>query len=413
MNETTTLPSRKKSPSAAMLGNGKPARQKSGHVPAKDSSEAHSRLILAKLVRFRNGDFSVRLPGEWDGTDGRIAEVFNQIATQEDRITKEVARLSRVVGKEGRLMQRMMLPGAIGGWASMVSFLNTLIDDLVRPTAEIARTIGAVAKGDLGQSMELEVDGRTLRGEFLRSAKLINTMIEQLSVFTSEVTRVAREVGTEGKLGGQARVKGVLGVWKDLTDSVNAMATDLTAQVRNIATVTTAVARGDLSRKITVDVKGEILELKETINTMVDQRKSRALLDEVTERRRAEEQLRELNETLEQRVVERTQALRFSEARYRAFIQAIPAAVYTTDERGRITFYNQAATALWGREPEVGKDLWCGSWKIYRPDGTPLPLDECPMAVTLRQGRAIRGEEIVIEQADGTRRHVLPHPEPM
>ncbi len=413
MNETTTLPSRKKSPSAAMLGNGKPARQKSGHVPAKDSSEAHSRLILAKLVRFRNGDFSVRLPGEWDGTDGRIAEVFNQIATQEDRITKEVARLSRVVGKEGRLMQRMMLPGAIGGWASKVSFLNTLIDDLVRPTAEIARTIGAVAKGDLGQSMELEVDGRTLRGEFLRSAKLINTMIEQLSVFTSEVTRVAREVGTEGKLGGQARVKGVLGVWKDLTDSVNAMATNLTAQVRNIATVTTAVARGDLSRKITVDVKGEILELKETINTMVDQRKSRDLRAEVTERRRAEEQLRELNETLEQRVTERTEALRFSEARYRALIQALPAALYTTDERGRITLYNQAAIALWGREPEIGKDLWCGSWKIYRPDGTPLPLEECPMAVTLRQGRAIRGEEIVIERADGTRRHVMPHPEPM
>ena len=274
MNETTTLPSRKKLPSTATLGNGKPARQKTRHVSATDSSEAHSRLILAKLVRFRNGDFSVRLPGEWDGTDGRIAEVFNQIATQEDRITKEVARMSRVVGKEGRLMQRMMLPGAIGGWAAKVSVLNTLIDDLVRPTAEISRTIGAVAKGDLGQSMELEVDGRTLRGEFLRSAKLVNTMIEQLSVFTSEVTRVAREVGTEGKLGGQARVKGVVGVWKDLTDSVNQMAGNLTAQVRNIADVTIAVANGDLSKKITVDVRGEILQLKEATNTMVDQLRS-------------------------------------------------------------------------------------------------------------------------------------------
>jgi HAMP domain-containing protein len=145
------------------------------------------------------------------------------------------------------------------------------MDDLPRPTTEITRTIGAVAKGDLGLTMGLEVDGRPLQGEFLHSAKLVNRMIEQLAVFTSEVTRVAREVGTEGKLGGQALVKGVSGVWKDLTESVNRMAGNLTAQVRNIADVTTAVARGDLSRKITVDVKGEILELKETINTMVDQ----------------------------------------------------------------------------------------------------------------------------------------------
>ena len=152
--------------------------------------------------------------------------------------------------------------------------MNTLLDDLVRPTTEVARTIGAVAKGDLGQSMELEVDGRALKGEFLRSAKLVNTMIEQLSVFTSEVTRVAREVGTEGKLGGQAQVKGVSGVWKELTESVNQMAGNLTAQVRNIADVTIAVANGDLSKKITVDVRGEILQLKEAINTMVDQLRS-------------------------------------------------------------------------------------------------------------------------------------------
>ena len=144
----------------------------------------------------------------------------------------------------------------------------------MRPTTEVARTIGAVAKGDLGQSMELEVDGRALKGEFLRSAKLVNTMIEQLSVFTSEVTRVAREVGTEGKLGGQAQVKGVSGVWKELTESVNQMAGNLTAQVRNIADVTIAVANGDLSKKITVDVRGEILQLKEAINTMVDQLRS-------------------------------------------------------------------------------------------------------------------------------------------
>jgi len=182
--------------------------------------------------------------------------------------------VSVAVGKEGRLQQRMSVPGATGEWAQKVDSLNTLLDDLVRPTTEVARAIGAVAKGDLGQSMELEVDGRALRGEFLRSAKLVNTMIEQLSVFTSEVTRVAREVGTEGKLGGQAKVKGVSGVWKDLTDSVNQMAGNLTAQVRNIAEVTIAVANGDLSKKITVDVRGEILQLKEATNTMVEQLRS-------------------------------------------------------------------------------------------------------------------------------------------
>jgi PAS domain S-box-containing protein len=255
MNETTTLPSPKKSPSEATLGNGKPARQKAGHVPAKDSSEAQSRLILAAIMAFRDGDFSVRLPGDWTGTDAQIAEAFNQIIAQKERGLKEVTRLSETVGKEGRLRQRMSLPGAVGAWATEVNSINTLIDDLVRPTSEIAR--------------------------------------------------------------------------------------DMTERIQT----------------------GE--------------------------------------------------ALRLSDAHYRALIQALPAAVYTTDERGRITLYNQAATALWGREPEVGKDLWCGSWKIYRPDGTPLPLDECPMAVTLRQGRAIRGEEIVIERADGTRRHVMPHPEPI
>ena len=189
-------------------------------------------------------------------------------------MSSEITRLSATVGKEGRLRQRMSLPGAVGGWAAEAESFNTLIDDLVRPTAEIARTIGAVARGDLGQSMELEVDGRELKGEFLRSAKLVNTMIEQLAVFTSEVTRVAREVGTEGKLGGQAQVKRVSGVWKELTDSVNQMAGNLTAQVRNIADVTIAVANGDLSKKITVDVRGEILQLKEAINTMVDQLRS-------------------------------------------------------------------------------------------------------------------------------------------
>ena len=264
MSETTISRSRKKP--SANGGNNREARDLTD-----DAAAVRSRQLLAAMVAFRDGDFSVRLPGDWPGNDGRIAEVFNQTLAYERRITGEVARLSGTVGKEGRLKQRMSLPGAIGEWAEKVDSINTLLDDLVRPTTEVARTIGAVAKGDLGQSMDLEVDGRPLRGEFLRSANLVNTMIEQLSVFTSEVTRVAREVGTEGKLGGQAQVKGVSGVWKELTESVNQMAGNLTAQVRNIADVTTAVARGDLSRKITVDVKGEILALKNTINTMVDQ----------------------------------------------------------------------------------------------------------------------------------------------
>ncbi|WP_439126705.1 HAMP domain-containing protein [Ramlibacter humi] len=237
-------------------------------------AEAQSREILAALMAFSHGDFNARLPASWTGTEARIAEAFNQCIANADRITQEAARLSNTVGKEGRLSQRISNPGAVGGWAAQVDSLNTLIDDLVRPTNDISRTIGAVAKGDLGQSMDLQVDGRPLKGEFLRSAKLVNTMIEQLSVFTSEVTRVAREVGTEGKLGGQAQVKGVSGVWKDLTDSVNQMAGNLTAQVRNIAEVTIAVANGDLSKKITVDVRGEILQLKEATNTMVDQLRS-------------------------------------------------------------------------------------------------------------------------------------------
>ena len=237
-------------------------------------SEARLRKILSVIMAFRDGNFSERLPTDWAGTEGRIAEALNQSISHEERIAKEVMRLSVTVGKEGRLKLRISDPGAVGGWADRVNSLNTLLDDLVRPTADVARTIGAVAKGDLGQSMELEVDGRPLQGEFLRSAKLVNTMIEQLTVFTSEVTRVAREVGTEGKLGGQAQVKGVSGVWKELTESVNQMAGNLTAQVRNIADVTIAVANGDLSKKITVDVRGEILQLKEAINTMVDQLRS-------------------------------------------------------------------------------------------------------------------------------------------
>src|SRR5207302_1113120 len=175
------------------------------------------------------------------------------------------------VGKEGRITQRMALPTATGGWAKRTEAVNSLITDLVQPTVEVARVIGAVARGDLQQRMALEIDGRPLQGEFLRIGMTVNTMVDQLGSFASEVTRVAREVGTEGRLGGQAQVRGVAGVWKDLTDNVNSMAGNLTAQVRNIAEVTTAVANGDLGKKVTADVRGEILELKNTINAMVDQ----------------------------------------------------------------------------------------------------------------------------------------------
>jgi HAMP domain-containing protein/signal transduction histidine kinase/DNA-binding response OmpR family regulator len=229
------------------------------------------RQLLSALRALRRGDFTVRLPEDVDGVDGEIASLFNEVVSLNEDMTQEFERLSKVVGKEGKISQRGRVKNARGGWESAVRSVNELIEDMVQPTAEVARVIGAVAKGDLSQSMTVEIDGRPLRGEFLRIGKVVNTMVEQLASFASEVTRVAREVGTEGKLGGQARVKGVAGTWKDLTDNVNAMATNLTGQVRNIAEVTTAVARGDLSKKITVEVKGEILELKNTINVMVDQ----------------------------------------------------------------------------------------------------------------------------------------------
>ncbi len=205
--------------------------------------------LLKALTAFRSGDFSTRLQSNWTGLDGKIADIFNDVLEMSERRAREAARVCNVVGKEGRLRQRMSTTGMSGGWADEIDALNTLMDDLVRPTTEVARTIGAVAKGDLGQSMAESVDGRPLDGEFLHTAKLVNRMIDQLTVFTSEVTRVSREVGIEGKLGGQAQVKGVSGVWKDLTESVNQMAGNLTAQVRNIADVTIAVANGDLSKK--------------------------------------------------------------------------------------------------------------------------------------------------------------------
>src|SRR5690348_9139548 len=189
-------------------------------------------------------------------------------------MAQQLERVGHVVGREGKTRQRVKFGLSSGAWGEMEGSVNTLIDDLVWPTTEVTRAITAVASGDLQKTVPLDVEGRPLRGEFLRSATIVNTMIKQLGVFTSEVTRVAREVGTEGKLGGQAQVSEVTGVWRDLTESVNSMANNLTAQVRNIADVTIAVANGDLSKKITVDVRGEFLQLKEAINTMVDQLRS-------------------------------------------------------------------------------------------------------------------------------------------
>jgi len=264
---------------AVQSSNGNKATSSEAGETPSSSSETNSvfdpLVLLRTFDAVRNGNFQVRLPTEWTGLHGRIADAFNQIVDANQTMAEDLDRISRVVGKEGKINQRAHFKAALGGkWRGMEDSINTLIADLVWPVTEVTRSIGAVAKGDLTQTMALEMEGRPLQGEFLRSAKLVNAMIAQLSVFTSEVTRVAREVGTEGKLGGQAQVKNVSGVWKELTESVNMMAGNLTAQVRNIADVTIAVANGDLSKKITVDVRGEILQLKEAINTMVDQLRS-------------------------------------------------------------------------------------------------------------------------------------------
>jgi len=244
-----------------------------GKSRAQDESLDLS-VILSSLQSMRNGDFTVRLPGSWTGLAGKIADTFNDIVSANQHMSQELKRVGHVVGKQGKTRERTRFHESRGAWGEMEVSVNTLVEDLLRPTAEVTRAIAAVAQGDLTQTVRLDVDGRPLEGEFLRSANLVNTMIQQLGVFTAEVTRVAREVGTEGKLGGQAQVPDVAGTWKDLTDNVNLMASNLTGQVRNIAEVATAVASGDLSRKITVDVRGEILQLKEAINTMVDQLRS-------------------------------------------------------------------------------------------------------------------------------------------
>jgi len=251
------------------------ANEGNGHATPKDGTVSPDlSVILGALQTMREGDFSVRLPGYWTGLHGKIADTFNEIVATNQQMSRELTRVGQAIGKEGRTSERARFHQSRGSWGEMEVSINTLTEDLLRPTTEVTRAIAAVAQGNLTQTVRLDVDGRPLEGEFLRSANIVNIMIQQLGVFTAEVTRVAREVGTDGKLGGQAQVPGVAGTWKDLTDSVNSMASNLTGQVRNIAEVTNAVASGDLSRKITVDVRGEILQLKEAINTMVDQLRS-------------------------------------------------------------------------------------------------------------------------------------------
>ncbi|MEH2325169.1 MAG: HAMP domain-containing protein [Nostoc sp.] len=237
----------------------------------RDSDNLDLNQLLRTVNAVKQGDFSARMPIDHTGVAGKIADTLNDIIDQNERMAAELQRIGNVVGKEGKIADRASLGDVRGSWSDCVNSVNTLITDLVQPTAETTRVIRSVANGDLSQTIATEIDGRPLQGEFLQTANIVNTMVDRLGSFASEVTRVAREVGTEGKLGVQAEVQGVAGTWKNLTDNVNLMAGNLTGQVRNIAEVATAIANGDLSKKITVNVKGEILELKNTVNTMVDQ----------------------------------------------------------------------------------------------------------------------------------------------
>ncbi len=238
---------------------------------------ADSRLsqLLAGLTAVRGGDFSTRLPLAGDPLMDEIATVFNGMNDQLALFTSEVTRVAREVGTEGKLGGQAEVPGVAGSWQDLTDSVNAMAGNLTGQVRSIAQVTTAVAKGDLSQKITVEA-----KGEVAALADTINGMVDTLSSFAAEVTRVAREVGTEGKLGGQADVQGVSGTWKDLTESVNVMGANLTDQVRAIAAVTTAVAKGDLTQKIRVDARGEILELKETINTMVEQLS--AFADEVT-----------------------------------------------------------------------------------------------------------------------------------
>ena len=252
---------------------GAPSRGSSAAAVPHDAAVFLPELLRA-LVAAGHGDRGVRLPARRIGIAGEIARAFNTLASRQDYFATEVARVADVVRREGRTTARLRSRPSFGTWMSTVEATNALIDDLVRPTTEVTRVISAVAEGDLTQKVLLTIDGRPARGDIAEIGAVVNSMVDQLRAFSSELTRVTHEVGTEGHLGVQADVKGVFGIWRDLTGSVNSMAANLTDQVRDIALVTTAVANGDLSQKVTVDVRGELLELKQTVNSMVDQLRS-------------------------------------------------------------------------------------------------------------------------------------------
>jgi signal transduction histidine kinase/HAMP domain-containing protein len=244
------------------------------------ASQSEIEQLVDVLKAVKHGDFSVRLPYQKDGILSRAGDLLNDIIGLNEHTANELLRVGKIVGQEGRMTERASVGPAKGMWASSMSSVNQLIGDLVAPTNEVARVITAVARGDLSQKMSLDIEGRPVRGEFLRIGTTVNAMVDQLNSFAAEVTRVAKEVGTEGKLGGQANVKGVSGTWKDLTDNVNFMASNLTKQVRGIVKVVTAVANGDLSQKFVLEAKGEVAALAETINSMTDT--LRIFADEVT-----------------------------------------------------------------------------------------------------------------------------------
>ncbi len=265
---STTAPHRGRRPPRGTRRAKARSSARRAQAPSPEVLEA----LLEAMLAAQRGDFSVRLPAEeLDGPVAELARAFNAVVGRNEAMVREIVRVARMVGREGEMTERARMPDVAGGWATQIATINALIADLAQPTTELARVMSAVAAGDLKQKMALEIDDQPLKGEFRRIGATVNAMVDQLSSFAAEVTRVAREVGTDGKLGGQAEVPAAAGIWRDLTDSVNRMAANLTAQVRNIAEVSTAVARGDLSRKITVDARGEVLELKNTINTMVDQ----------------------------------------------------------------------------------------------------------------------------------------------
>ncbi len=253
------------------------ARSQAAATPPAEVDEARLRRLLEAMTAMRDGNFRKRLTASGDGVVGELAAVYNEIAERQQHLASELARVQRVAGREGRHTERLSTGLGEGSWARSVEAANGLVADLVRPIGELARVVAAVSEGDLTQRMDVRLDGQQLRGEPLRLARRVNGLVDQLSSTADEITRVTREVGTEGKLGGQARVRNADGSWRDLIDAVNTMSTRLTSQVRDIALVTTAVANGDLSRTVTVEVSGEMADLKATVDQMVDQLSSFAV----------------------------------------------------------------------------------------------------------------------------------------